>query len=123
MLYASSLSGSQYLEAAEQIGSRVNVYDKWISFLSGLPSSVHCVLVSCSILEGWQTVVTHYGLRMSVLAGNHAELHQFLVDDSAKELIVRELRRLHPGSKIVSFGDSGKYNLCGWCCRGCDLTK
>jgi hypothetical protein len=36
-------------------------------------------------------------------------LHEYLVDSDAKGMVVNEIRKLHGGCKILSFGDSCKY--------------
>ena len=108
-----SPSYSHYIQRAEEIGkTRAKPYEEWVDFLSYLPSNAHAIVVTSGIREVFKTVLScTFGedqQHLSLLAGNHIGLHPYIVDSDAKRVIVRELRHLHKGCKIVSFGDSGK---------------
>ena len=108
----SKVSVAEYKALCEKIGrEQVHVYDAWKEILGQLPSYVHPIIVSSSTREVWLAMKSkHTELRhASVIAGNHFSLHSYIVDSHAKALVVKELRRLHGGCSIVSFGDSGEY--------------
>lgn len=117
MLYAQLSDNAAYQQVAKDVGQhKVKLYDAWLPFLSSLPIAVHPVLVSCSVREAWTAALASAGLSsasaqclptISIIAGNHVELHRYIVDGSAKGLVVTELRKCHPGCTILSFGDSG----------------
>ena len=118
ILYSNVLSLDEYNSLCKKIGSeQVHVYEAWNSFLDGLPSNVHPIIVSSSIREVWLAMqLLHIekqgqssGLgRASVIAGNSLSLHSYIIDNHAKALVAKELRRLHCGCIIVGFGDSGE---------------
>jgi uracil phosphoribosyltransferase len=112
LLYMNALSVEAYKEIAHEIGSnQVFFHDSWLALLSSLPPHVHPILVSSSIRESWKAALDKYGLSgsMTIIAGNHAELHDYLVDPEAKEIVVTELRRLHRGCRVIAVGDSSKF--------------
>jgi adenylate kinase len=118
MLYSNVLSLDEYNSLCKKIGSeQVHVHEAWNSFLNGLPNNVHPIILSSSIREVWLAMQLHHtekhgqtsGLgRASVIAGNSLCLHSYIIDDQAKALVAKELRRLHCGCIIVGFGDSGE---------------
>ena len=118
MLYSTVLTSGQYISLCKKIGrEQVCVYQAWIFFLDQIPSYVHPIIVSSSIIEVWLAMQSYHiechgqssGLeRMSVIAGNNLSLHPYLVDDTAKALVVKTLRKLHGGCRVIGFGDSGR---------------
>ncbi|GKY91649.1 hypothetical protein MPSEU_000136800 [Mayamaea pseudoterrestris] len=109
MLYSSVMSVADYQAFASEVGSKQVMFHKdWVEFLQRLPPFVRPILVSSSIRETWQAALMSHDLAdsMSVIAGNHLELHDYVVDPSAKAIVVEELRRLHRGCLVMAFGDS-----------------
>lgn len=115
MLYAGAIPPQEYLRLSEKIGrDSVHMYQAWKSFLLSLPRTVHPILVSCSNREVWKTMLTNTDSavrRMSIIAGNNISMHSYLIDDSAKAIVARELRKHSAGCRIISFGDSGKFSI------------
>ena len=112
MLYNHALAPEEYSAITHEFGSNlVHFHEEWVQFLKCLPSYVHPVLLSSSIRETWQAALSKYGLHdsMSVIAGNHIGLHDYLVDPQAKGIVAKQLRRNVPGCLILAFGDSRKY--------------
>jgi len=119
MLYATALTVPQYRDVSRHIGTAVvRIHEQWRSFFSDLRQSslkatVHCIIISCSNYDVWHAALSSLGFLdggiLSIIAGNHVELHPFVVDDDAKQLVVNELRCYSPGCKVISFGDSGTY--------------
>lgn len=116
MLY-SNVPPDRYNDLCKSIGKEhVKVFPAWKSFLNQIPSNVHPIIISSSILEVWATMqqqeierCEQSGIkRMSIIAGNNLSLHPYLVDDKAKAIVARTLRELYSGCHILSFGDSGK---------------
>ena len=98
-----------YEERCDALAREIRLYDSLSSFCRSLPSNVCPVLVTAGVREIWAKALSAAGLgKMSVIAGNHSTLHNYIISDEAKGLVARELRRLHPGCQILSFGDSGK---------------
>ncbi|KAL7581094.1 hypothetical protein ACA910_005897 [Epithemia clementina (nom. ined.)] len=112
MLYETVLpSYSEYETRAKLIGkAEVEIFKEWKSFLSSLPLNVHAIVVTSGIREVFQAALSStFGENhphISLIAGNHLALHPYLVDSSAKAIVVRELKRLHKGCTIIAFGDS-----------------
>lgn len=114
MLYSNAVVQEIYSALCESIGkTHVQVFPAWKAFLNEIPKNVHPIIVSSSIREVWLSMQEnereHIGIqRLSIIAGNNMLLHPYLVDDNAKAIVAKTLRRLHGGCHIISFGDSGK---------------
>jgi uracil phosphoribosyltransferase len=107
MLYAKM--GQLYQSRSNEIGTeQVDFHSSWTSLLQNLPANVHAVLVSCSNREIWKTAVAKHKLesKLTVIAGNHLELHEYIVDSHAKLVLSKELRKRFVGCKLLAFGDS-----------------
>lgn len=118
LLYTSAMKDvSEYKKLSEKIGSyHVELYQAWKDFLYlQLPKGVHAIVVTCSNYEIWQAVVGNLnrskdaGGDITVVAGNHLGLHSYIVDDKAKAILARELRKRFCGCQIFCFGDSGTF--------------
>jgi adenylate kinase len=107
---------ADYEVVSIRTAEHVEMYSDWIAFLMQVPPKVHVVLVSSGNRDIWQAILKNQGLLgnnthtdISIIAGNHILLHSYVVDNTAKELVVTELRKRSGGSHIVAFGDSGKH--------------
>lgn len=113
MLYINAVVPERYSALCESIGKdHVKVFPAWKVFLDKIPKNVHPIIVSSSIREVWLSMQhnesEHDGIqRLSIIAGNNMMLHPYLVDDNAKAIVAKTLRKLHGGCRIISFGDSG----------------
>jgi len=105
---------SDYNIVSDWVAEECVIYSDWISFVLSMPTNVHAVLVSSGSREIWQAVLRRRGLHgdesrsMSEIAGNHASLHPYVVDDIAKALVVTKLRKQWSGCNTISFGNSCK---------------
>jgi len=110
MFYAHVMPTPGYQALSLEIGrDHVVIYDKWIKFLTNLPLNTHAVVLTSGNREIWQAALDSNNLgNLTLLAGNHVGLHSYIVDSHAKASVVKELRELFGGCKILSFGDSGK---------------
>mmetsp|Transcript_20635 Transcript_20635/g.44819 ORF Transcript_20635/g.44819 Transcript_20635/m.44819 type:complete len:690 (-) Transcript_20635:179-2248(-) len=116
MLYSNVLTPGQYNSLCTKIGrEKVRAYKAWITFLDEIPSYVHPIIVSSSIREVWLAMQAYHvecngqssGVgRMSVIAGNNLLMHTYVIDDISKAQVVKTLRKLHGGCRIIGFGDS-----------------
>lgn len=117
MLYSNASTAEQYASLCHKIGRDAQVYPGWLAFIEQLPINVHPIIVSCSIREVWFAMQRYQAEcrvlpnrieHMSIIAGNNLSLHSYIVDDAAKSIVVRTLRALHRGCRVISFGDSGR---------------
>jgi hypothetical protein len=110
MLYANALSTHEYQGLSLLIGRKeVVIYKQWLQLLTKLPPTAHAIILTSGNCEIWQAALnTNELTSATLLVRNHIGLHSYLIDSEAKATVVRELRGLHGGCKIVSFCDSGK---------------
>eukprot|EP00978_Attheya_sp_CCMP212_P016428 scaffold43013_cov52-Attheya_sp.AAC.4 len=115
MYYANIMPTKEYQELSARIGrDGIKIQDQWIEFLEDLPADVHPIVVTSGNREVYEELIRRTPSlvnqnKVSLVAGNHIHLHEYLVDSDAKGMVVNELRKLHGGCKILSFGDSCKY--------------
>mmetsp|Transcript_4059 Transcript_4059/g.7485 ORF Transcript_4059/g.7485 Transcript_4059/m.7485 type:complete len:201 (-) Transcript_4059:780-1382(-) len=108
MLYANALSTHEYQGLSLLIGRKeVVIYKQWLQLLTKLPPTAHAIILTSGNCEIWQAALnTNELTSATLLVRNHIGLHSYLIDSEAKATVVRELRGLHGGCKIVSFCDS-----------------
>lgn len=112
MYYANIMPTQEYQELSARIGrDLIEIQDQWVKFLDNLPADVHPIIVTSGNREVYEELIRRtpsLARKASLVAGNHIHLHEYLVDSNAKGMVVHELRKLHGGCKILSFGDSCK---------------
>ena len=93
-----------YLEAIDEVGQSVQLYDAWMRVIAGAPD-VPKVVVTAGIPQLWRCVLDRYGIHdVPVLGGLHSAMDESFVTPQCKAWIVRELRG--SGFRVVAAGDS-----------------
>lgn len=100
----SAVPRGAYLEAIDEVGQSVQLYDAWLRVIAGAPD-VPKVVVTAGIPQLWRCVLDRYGFHdVPVLGGLHAAMDESFVTPQCKAWIVRELRGA--GFRVVAAGDS-----------------